>query len=476
MKTLASSRMLPRLLFLAAAVSAASSSSQGGINFTSQYWTAFLNISYVDSGRQVWHTERSETGRFGSNGVKEATGVAVEIISSVQNPKLRSPHNLNGHAAADAPGYSEDGLDRSGCTPPFRRNYPVPGEGEEGEAWIAVIRRGGCTFNEKIRNVLALNASGVLIYDNEDGGVLQSMKVEKFSIPSVFTYHWKGAEIVDLIKRHGPRKVRIALQEGSHCRTTSQSKNGESDGHRILYCTPLDAAYADDLATMLRKAAQEAAEKRNGGGGGFSAAPFWNLNLTNSVGGDAFKFEKRTSVLFVSISFVILMVISLAWLVFYYVQRFRYIHAKDRLERRLCSQAKRALAIISTSVLKTDDLDLHESTSTDGATCAVCIENYRVDEVVRILPCKHRFHKSCIDQWLLEKRTCPMCKMDILKHYGMLVEEVDEEDHDSSARRQRRRIRQQQRNRRSELDREERVERRPEVEGDDREDAAVSLA
>ena len=75
----------------------------------------------------------------------------------------------------------------------------------------------------------------------------------------------------------------------------------------------------------------------------------------------------------------------------------RYIHAKDRLERRLCSQAKRALAIISTSVLKTDDLDVQES-STDGATCAVCIENYRVDEVVRILPCKHRFHKSCIDQ------------------------------------------------------------------------------
>ena len=48
------------------------------------------------------------------------------------------------------------------------------------------------------------------------------MKVEKFSIPSVFTYHWKGAEIVDLIKKHEPRKVHIALQEGSHCRTTSQ--------------------------------------------------------------------------------------------------------------------------------------------------------------------------------------------------------------------------------------------------------------
>ena len=39
----------------------------------------------------------------------------------------------------------------------------------------------------------------------------------------------------------------------------------------------------------------------------------------------------RTSVLFVSVSFIILMIISLAWLIFYYIQRFRYIQAKDIL-------------------------------------------------------------------------------------------------------------------------------------------------
>ena len=97
MKTITSSRMT-RILLLAAMSSAmaaaASPSSSQGINFTSEYWTAFLNISYVDSGRQVWHTERSETGRFGSNGVKEAAGVAVEIISSVQNPKLRREREI----------------------------------------------------------------------------------------------------------------------------------------------------------------------------------------------------------------------------------------------------------------------------------------------------------------------------------------------------------------------------------------------
>ena len=33
----------------------------------------------------------------------------------------------------------------------------------------------------------------------------------------------------------------------------------------------------------------------------------------------------------------------------------------------------------------------------------------------------HEFHKNCIDPWLLEHRTCPMCKMDILRHYGFVV-------------------------------------------------------
>ncbi|VDN38430.1 unnamed protein product [Dibothriocephalus latus] len=38
----------------------------------------------------------------------------------------------------------------------------------------------------------------------------------------------------------------------------------------------------------------------------------------------------RSSVLFVAVSFILLMIISLGWLIFYYIQRFRYLHSKER--------------------------------------------------------------------------------------------------------------------------------------------------
>ncbi|XP_028170875.1 protein goliath isoform X1 [Ostrinia furnacalis] len=131
-------------------------------------------------------------------------------------------------------------------------------------------------------------------------------------------------------------------------------------------------------------------------------------NVSNNI--------NKTSVLFVSISFIVLMVISLAWLVFYYIQRFRYIHAKDRLSKRLCCAAKKALSKIPVKSLKTEDREVQG----DGECCAICIEPYKVSETLRSLPCRHDFHKNCIDPWLLEHRTCPMCKMDILKYYGFV--------------------------------------------------------
>lgn len=35
-------------------------------------------------------------------------------------------------------------------------------------------------------------------------------------------------------------------------------------------------------------------------------------------------------------------------------------------------------------------------------------------QLVRTLPCAHEFHCECVDRWLLAKRTCPLCKGNII--------------------------------------------------------------
>ncbi|XP_078532989.1 RING finger protein 150 [Lissotriton helveticus] len=126
------------------------------------------------------------------------------------------------------------------------------------------------------------------------------------------------------------------------------------------------------------------------------------------------KYVSRTSVVFVSISFIVLMIISLAWLVFYYIQRFRYANARDRNQRRLGDAAKKAISKLQIRTIRKGD----KETESDFDNCAVCIEGYKPNDVVRILPCRHLFHRSCVDPWLLDHRTCPMCKMNILKALG----------------------------------------------------------
>jgi len=52
--------------------------------------------------------------------------------------------------------------------------------------------------------------------------------------------------------------------------------------------------------------------------------------------------------------------------------------------------------------------------SGDVDVCAVCIEEYVEGDWLRELPCGHRFHAACIDEWLTKMQaTCPLCKLDV---------------------------------------------------------------
>jgi hypothetical protein len=50
-----------------------------------------------------------------------------------------------------------------------------------------------------------------------------------------------------------------------------------------------------------------------------------------------------------------------------------------------------------------------ERTKQELNSCSICTEDFETGENVRILPCKHIYHRRCIDPWLLRfSGTCPL--------------------------------------------------------------------
>ncbi|XP_042511900.1 putative RING-H2 finger protein ATL71 isoform X1 [Macadamia integrifolia] len=46
--------------------------------------------------------------------------------------------------------------------------------------------------------------------------------------------------------------------------------------------------------------------------------------------------------------------------------------------------------------------------------CTVCLAEYQEKDVIRVLPyCGHYFHVTCIDVWLRQHSTCPVCRISL---------------------------------------------------------------
>ncbi|KAL3309767.1 hypothetical protein Ciccas_011683 [Cichlidogyrus casuarinus] len=123
---------------------------------------------------------------------------------------------------------------------------------------------------------------------------------------------------------------------------------------------------------------------------------YGSTGTDNDSKDDSGSMVSRNSVLFVAVSFILLMIISLTWLVFYYVQRFRYIHSKERVSRRLADLAKKAVARIPVKTLKPGDKVSPQATDSVGT--AVHFPS---------MPFAHRLPSFFVRRWARKSTSAP---------------------------------------------------------------------
>lgn len=67
-------------------------------------------------------------------------------------------------------------------------------------------------------------------------------------------------------------------------------------------------------------------------------------------------------------------------------------------------------------------------------SCAICVDDFMARDQLRLLPCGHHFHLSCIDEWLINHSDlCPLCKNQV-PHGDEEGDEAEEEEEEGLGR------------------------------------------
>lgn len=112
------------------------------------YTLAVINYTYINGGEKI--IESGEIAKYGEGQIIDAKGVLYQVTSA---------NDIN-----DVTGCQSDLRDTDGSK--------LPPSG-----WIALIKRGSCNFEIKVKNVYSKGAVGAIIFNDKDSHTLDKMKI-----------------------------------------------------------------------------------------------------------------------------------------------------------------------------------------------------------------------------------------------------------------------------------------------------------
>ena len=122
-----------------------------------------------------------------------------------------------------------------------------------------------------------------------------------------------------------------------------------------------------------------------------------------------------------------LMTFVLMWIMYLWWSQRRARQRKRRKEEAAEGRLQHKLAPLTMSVCHIANKN-EECEAAGSSECAICLEEYEMDDLIVTLLCRHTFHRRCIEQWLfrlaaqvgshdwdedqalLRACTCPLCK------------------------------------------------------------------
>lgn len=116
------------------------------------YVLAFINYNYTTAEGVLVQTNAEERGKYGEGRIFTIQGSLIHVTSR---------DDKYDHTACDMRLISSTGQSLpSGDRP-----------------WIALIKRGGCNFEDKVRHAYEHKAAGVIVYNDRDSNTLDKMKI-----------------------------------------------------------------------------------------------------------------------------------------------------------------------------------------------------------------------------------------------------------------------------------------------------------